>query len=124
MFVSILSLALLAAPVVAIGSDIETGRADGEQDAKKDVNSGLWFAAGCLFAATGVGMAYFIQPSPPAMRLLGKSPEYAAAYTDAYRLAARNTQTSNAVGGCVVYALATTLVYVAYYYMLMSLYQY
>ncbi len=57
---------------------------------------------GFLFGLLGVGAAYVITPSPPAMQLLGKSSEYVAAYTDAYVRAAKGVQTSNAWIGCIV----------------------
>ena len=84
-----------------------------ERDARNDVNTGLWFLGGCLGGVIGLVVAYAVEPSPPATRLLGKSPEYVAFYTDAYTETAKNRQVNSAVGGCVVNAIATAVYVVA-----------
>jgi hypothetical protein len=71
-------------------------------DAKADVNGSIWFAVGCLLGCVGWVLAYAIQPNPPAMRLVGKSPEYVAAYTDAYKEAGKKVQAKQALVGCIV----------------------
>ena len=76
--------------------------AAGEKDAEAEVNKTLWFAAGCFLTVLGVVGAYVIEPSPPASRLLGKSPEYVAFYTDAYKAKARNIQVRPALIGCAI----------------------
>ncbi len=53
----------------------------------------------------GVVIAYVIEPNPPVMELLGKSPEYVAAYTDGYRVTAKRIQTGKAWTGCIVIAV-------------------
>ena len=81
-----------------------------ERDAQNDVNRGLWFLGGCFGGVIGVIVAYSVEPSPPATRLLGKSPEYVAFYTQAYAKKAKKLQTNSALGGCCVSTL-----YVAIY---------
>ena len=59
---------------------------------------------GCIGFAVGVsapfiGIYYNYQGSPPPERLLGKSPEYVEAYTNAYKVKARSLRTSMAVAG-------------------------
>jgi hypothetical protein len=115
---------LLAAPQIALSSDFDQGRLDGERDARTDVSGTLWFIAGCCMSGTGVFFAYLYAPNPPATRLLGKSPEYVAAYTDAYRAAAKGTQTSNAWSGCVVFGLSYSALVVVYYLLLATSLQY
>jgi len=78
-----------------------------ERDAQGDTSTGLWFLAGCLGGLIGVIIAYGVEPSPPATRLLGKSPEYVAFYTDAYQEKAKKLQSNSAWGGCIVNGLAT-----------------
>jgi len=85
--------------------------AQAKADAKRDVNSTLWMGAGCLITWVGVLFAYVIEPSPPASRLLGKSAEYTAVYTDCYKEEAKQIQTSNAIKGAVI----TLVVYVIGY---------
>ena len=83
-----------------------------ERDAQGDTSTALWFLAGCVGGLIGVIIAYGVQPSPPAARLLGKSPEYVAFYTDAYQEKAKNLQSNSAWVGCIVNGLVT-VVYVA-----------
>ena len=85
-----------------------------ERDAQNDVNKGLWFLGGCFGGVIGVIIAYGVEPSPPATRLLGKSPEYVAFYAQAYTEKAKKLQTNSALGGCCVSTL-----YVATYGFLM-----
>jgi hypothetical protein len=115
---------LVAAPQIALSSDIDQGRLDGERDARSEVNGTLWFMAGCCMSWTGVLFAYLYAPNPPATRLLGKSPEYVAAYTDAYRAAAKGTQTSNAWSGCVVFGLSYSALLAVYYVLLSASLEY
>ena len=84
---------------------------DAKLDVRKDVNTILWLGAGCLFSILGVGAAYVIKPSPPASRLLGKSSDYVAAYTNCYRHEGRKLQTRAAAVGCVSGASAAVALY-------------
>ena len=99
-----------------------------ERDASTDVNKRLWFGAGCLFLGassgclmlgsslgdvassglliTGIAGSYFHRPDPPAERLLGKSPEYVAFYTDAYKAKAGKLQATWTTAGCASGVLA------------------
>lgn len=119
-FVMGLAVLLIAAPQVAMASDIDQGRMDGERDGKSDVSQWLWMGAGCLFNLLGIGAAYIIVPSAPATRLLGKSSEYTAAYTEAYQNGARGSQVRNAVIGCVVGTVAYSLFYLFYWLLWLS----
>ena len=83
-----------------------------ESDANQSVNRLLWFGGGCLLAGTslvtygiveasdtfssfsngvcllpvvGIVATYFYQPVPQPSLLIGKSPEYITAYTEAYK---------------------------------------
>ncbi|MCK4396557.1 hypothetical protein KAW96_08195 [candidate division WOR-3 bacterium] len=97
-----LAVVILALPLLIDAQETANAVAQAQVDAANDVNSTLWMGAGCLFGILGVGAAYVIEPSPKAARLLGKSPEYVAAYTDAYKQKAKSVQTSNAWIGCLV----------------------
>ncbi len=111
-FVSIaMSFIVFVMPVLAQQDDLMAGRIAGEQAARADVSGGLWFIAGCLGGVIGVVVAYVFEPNPPATYLLGKSPEYVAAYTDAYRATAKSVQTSRAITGCIVESLLSVLLY-------------
>ena len=80
-----------------------------QRDAQNDVNKSLWFLGGCLGGVIGVIIAYGVEPAPSATRLLGKSPEYVAFYTDAYKEKAKRLQADNAMVGCGVNALVTVV---------------
>ena len=101
----IMSLMVFAVPILAQQSDLVAGRMAGEQSARASTNGNLWLAAGCLAGIIGVVIAYVIEPNPPATALLGKSPEYVAAYTDGYKMAAKRIQTSKAWTGCLIGAV-------------------
>lgn len=101
---------ILITPILAMQDDFTAGRLAGEQAGKSNVNGVAWMAVGCLGGLLGVIVAYIYEPSPPASLLLGKSPEYVAAYTDAYKSAAKGAQAKNAWTGCIV----STLLYVVY----------
>lgn len=82
-----------------------------KKDAETDVNKTMWFAGGCLIGVLGVGAAYVIKPNPPASKLLGKSPEYVASYSDCYREKASSIQTSSSMYGCLVGTVITAAIY-------------
>lgn len=109
---SIMSLMVLAMPILAQQGDMEVGRMAGSQAARVNTNGSVWLAIGCLGGISclggiiGIAIAYVVEPSPPATTLLGKSPEYVAAYTDAYKMTAKSIQTSKAWTGCIVGSLA------------------
>ena len=106
-------------------------RAAAERDAEADVSKPLWFGAGCLLLGAsgcvggsglesplvdvilpglwvaGIAGSYFYRPDPPAERLLGKSPEYVAFYTDAYKAKRGKLQATWTTVGCASGVLAT-----------------
>ena len=86
-----------------------------EADANKDVNKLLCFSAGCALSSlfflpspygylvlpTGIIGAYSYRPPPPPSRLIGKSPEYIAAYTSTYLLKRGDIQAQWTAAGCL-----------------------
>ena len=86
-----------------------------EADANKDISKVLCFSAGCVLSVlfflpspygyllppTGIIGSYSYQPSPPPSRLIGKSPEYVAAYTSVYQLKRGNIQAQWTSAGCL-----------------------
>ena len=73
-----------------------------EQDAESDAKKVTWFFIGFLGNILGVLIASIYEPTPPASRLLGKSPEHAALYTDSYKTKGRSIQLRQSVIGLVV----------------------
>ena len=78
-----------------------------ELDAETNTNTSLWFFIGCLGGLLGLVYSNFDTPTVPASRLMGKSPEYVAFYSDAYVLKAKKLQTDSAVRGCITNAAAS-----------------
>ncbi len=102
---AVMSFMVLAVPILAQMDDITDGRIAGAQAARASTNGTLWLAIGCLGGLIGVVVAYVVEPQPSATMLLGKSPEYVAAYTDAYRATGKSVQTGKAWTGCIVWTV-------------------
>lgn len=78
-----------------------------EQDAEYDVRKVHWFFIGFCGNILGILIASVYEPTPPASRLLGKSPEDAASYTDSYKAKGRRVQVDqSAIGLLAVFGLA------------------
>jgi hypothetical protein len=107
---AVMSFVVFVTPILAQQDDFMAGRIAGEQSARANTSGMAWMAIGCIGGLLGVIVAYVYEPNPSITMLLGKSPEYVAAYTDAYKSAAKNTQTSKAWVGCI----ASTLLSVVY----------
>ena len=73
-----------------------------EQDAESDAKKVRWFFIGFLGNIMGVIIASIYEPTPPASRLLEKSPEDAALYTDSYKAKSRSIQVRQSVIGLIV----------------------
>ena len=110
----LMAVLIFSAPFVAIATQHSVmleAKAAAEADAEAKTNKFAWFVIGCTSGLIGATYGYlFYEPSPPASALLGKSPEYVAAYTDAYAKKAKDIQGRNAMFGCVL----TGLGYVAF----------
>ena len=92
-------------------------------DAKTDVKAAYAWGAGGLIGATihpclglpvVIGSLLFT-PSPPAHRLLGKSPEYVLLYTDTYVRETKNQRgiyaSVGCLGGTVLYFVLWSAIY-------------
>ncbi len=101
-------LALLLIPVIVmgVGGSFLLAQEDAvtlaKMDAEQHTSKILWFAAGFFLNIFGWILAYFITPTPPASRLVGKSPEWVAVYSDAYKEKAKSIQTKYALYGCLL----------------------
>ena len=95
-------------------SDLISAVSEAQSDAKSNINSGLWFALGCLFPLWGNVGALLYEPSVPTMPLIGKSPEYVAAYTDTYLSESKNKQSKSAMYGCITGTVIYTVSYVGF----------
>ncbi|MDE0466955.1 MAG: hypothetical protein OYL97_07845 [Candidatus Poribacteria bacterium] len=73
-----------------------------EQDAESDAKKVRWFFIGLFGNIIGILIASIYEPTPPASRLLEKSPEYVAAYTDSYKAKSRSVQLRQSVIGLVI----------------------
>lgn len=106
-----LAYLMLMAPIAAQQNQLDACT-QATMDAKNDTNAALWFGAGCLLNFWGLGAAYIIEPSPSAMKLMGKDAEYVAIYTDCYKNAGQRIQTSKALTGCLVSTGCMVIYYV------------
>ena len=73
-----------------------------EQDAESDAKKVTWFFIGFLGNILGVLITSIYEPTPPASRLLGKSLEHTALYTDSYRAKGRSIQIRQALIGLII----------------------
>ena len=81
--------------------DTQQAIMDARRDSNQNITEEIWLMAGCLCGVFGIGFAYFHQPQIPIVRMVGKSPEYVAFYTEEYRYQARRKQTTQALIGCI-----------------------
>ncbi len=79
-----------------------------EEDAGSDARKIRWVLIGFFGNILGILIASVHEPTPPASRLLEKSPEYAALYTDYYKAHSRSVQVRHSVIGL---ALAFALIF-------------
>jgi len=110
---AIATASMVGAPV-ALQAQVADACMQAETDAQRDVNGALWIAAGFFLGLLGIGAAYVVEPDPPMSRLVGKDPQYVAAYTDCYKRAGRDIQVKKAVIGCVASTLISTACYGVY----------
>ena len=101
---TVMSFAVFVTPILAQQDDFTAGRIAGEQSARANTNGIMWMALGCT-GPVGLIIALVYESSPSASQLLGKSPEYVAAYTDAYRETAKHVQTNKALIGFILSGL-------------------
>lgn len=114
----VLSFALVATPLFSLSAYAETpatadavlGAKDGQADARHDTDA-IWYLIGCCGAEIGVIVAYFMTPDVPGSKLLGKSPEYASAYHDAYVAASKKAREKKAVIGCCTNMAIGAIIY-------------
>lgn len=107
------AIALSGTPAFAAEPTAADPSVAAEMDADADASDVLWFGAGCLLGVIGIALAYFIEPNPPAARLMGKASEYVMVYTPTYRRAGRWEQTKAAMWGCGTGTVAGVVLYVA-----------
>ena len=73
-----------------------------EQEAEYDAKKATWFFIGFCGNILGILIASVYEPIPPASRLLEKTPESAARYTDAYIAKSRSVQLHQSAIGLAV----------------------
>jgi hypothetical protein len=93
---------------------VDAARATAEAiaDAHADTNGTLWYFAGCLLGVIGILIAYVSEPSPPPARMMGKSPEYLAIYTNTYKAEARSIQGRSAIYGTLTAVAVIVVIYI------------
>ncbi len=72
-----------------------------ERDASAHLNKLLWFTTGFSLPVVGLFLSQRDQRAIPGARLLGKSPEYVAFYTNAYRIKMKKLRFNWSLVGCL-----------------------
>ena len=104
------------APQQDLGGAMAKGTADGQAEG----GGALWFFAGCALGILGIVLGYVVEPTPPPERLLGQSPEWAMAYSSAYKAAGKSAQGKQAIIGCAVGTAVVVAVYVVLVYVILT----
>jgi uncharacterized membrane protein len=82
-------------------------RTAAEADAKRDVSGTGWIFSGAFFPFLAPVVAYAVPHDPPAMRLIGKTPEYTTAYVETWKHRSRAQRTKYAwIGFGIITAVA------------------
>ena len=89
-----------AAPTA--GEEIAKAQRDAKRDAELHVSSGTWFAFGFFCGGIGVLSAAVSSATADPTRLMGQSPVYVNAYTNAYRSAAKERKLKSSLIGCLI----------------------
>ncbi len=76
--------------------------ADAKRDVRAHVNKTLWFTTGCFFPVIGPAFSQRNIKTVPSARMLGKSPEYVAFYTDFYMIEMKKQRYNWALAGCLL----------------------
>ena len=74
---------------------------DAERDASAHLNKLLWVTTGFSLPVIGIFLSQRNQRSIPGARLLGKSPEYVAFYTNTYRIKMKKLRFNWSLLGCL-----------------------
>jgi len=108
----LLSLVIITLPLLAQQAETQNAVTEAEKQAIVDANGTLWLVVGCVGSILAVVIGQVIEPKPPQSALLGKSPEYVAAYTDAYVKKVKKIRLNNSLIGCGISGAAEVLLYV------------
>jgi hypothetical protein len=96
-------------------NEVTQAQIDGRADVPNNVSGTLWFVAGFFLSWIGILLGYLLTPSPDGARLVGKSPAYVQAYTEAYGNEGRSFQGIHAVYGCVTSGIIYIVFFVIYF---------
>ncbi len=106
---TLIILSMIAVPIIILAEDAGDACMQAQSAAKQDANGILWFTLGLLIGGVATPLAgiiativgYNLTATPPASALLGKSPEYVAAYTDCYSREVKKLRGNNTLYGCL-----------------------
>lgn len=126
LFSLIMALLIFSMPLLVCAQQnpvVLQARLAAQRDAEAVVNQLNWrlfgfgmafIGGGCLLGTLSVASAYTHRPTPPQGRLIGKSPEYILAYTDAYESKTRRLQVESAAIGCIAGSVAAASLVIWY----------
>ena len=98
----IAAMILAAAPHLAFGSTRDLAELQAREDARADAKVMQYGLVGCALPLIVVLYNEIAPVSPPAHRLLGKSPMYVEWYTKAYKQQIRSSRRIAALAGTVI----------------------
>ncbi len=114
--ISVMLIVYLLLPMNVFSQDQEAGYADGMQDAAASVDGVTWILTGCVTGGFSYLYPSLFNPAVPQSRLVGKSPEYVANYTDGYNFKRKKIIQKNSLigggiywGSCVIYVVVASL---------------
>ena len=84
--------------VIVLAESLNNNYLDG---ALGTINPACWYTIYGAYVLTPTAVAMIDSPTPPADRLLGKSPEWVNAYTKAYKNVTRQHRTEATLIGCM-----------------------
>ena len=96
-------LIVILLPITVFSQGQQNGFIEGEKDATADVTGGMWIAVGCLTGGISYIYPSLFNPAVPQGKLVGKSPEFVAGYTDGYNSKRKSIMQKNSCYGGIVY---------------------
>ncbi len=122
-FIAVLTFIMPFATVAQEDSWELEARVAAERDAEADSKQLLWIGGtfllgvvgNCVLGSVGLLGAVLYEPTPPASRLLGKSPKYVLVYANAYHAKTRRIQVRSAVLGCIGGVVVSTCIWAPHF---------
>lgn len=90
-------------------TEAQQAEADARRDVSQDVSAISWGIGGFFCSVCAIAYVYIDKPQVPASRLVGKSAEYVAFYTDTYNRETKKKRGQAALIGCLAGSIVNTI---------------